>query len=104
MIDEEVKKVISAIQKNNTIAEAFKERGLSSSFLNEAADCFELYGIAETKERLKKRKRRGRENIAGAKAILEEIEKSELIRSMPGVGRIIIKTIPAMFTSKNKEE
>lgn len=104
MIDEEVKEVTSAIQKNNTIAKALEKRELSGSFLNEVADSFELYGIAETKERLKKRQQRREESKSAANAILEEIGKSELIRSMPGVGRIIIKTIPTMFKTKSKEE
>lgn len=100
MFDEDVKKVISAIQSNNTIGSALRNGGLSGSFLNEVADCFELYGIEETKERLKKRRQRGRESIEGANAILDEIGKFELIQNMPSVGRIIIKTIPTMFRSQ----
>lgn len=73
-----------------------ESKKLSSSFLNNVADVFEIYGFAVTKLYLQDRIGRGRESENQARILLAALnclEKVEMVRRHRAIGRLIIKNL-----------
>jgi hypothetical protein len=92
--------VIEEIRKDSDLRKAVENKGLSTRFLHEIADCFWLYGENETIQRLKCKKKRTGDDVTAAKRLLELIAKFPEVNSNRSVTSLIIKTLRLQFETK----